>query len=204
MQIQGVIEAVQGRNVGNPPKTIYDVKINGQDYSTFDPEPARVASQMIGQSGTFEVEIKPSRDGQYTNYYYNGLAGAGAALPGQQAIPQPPGIPTVQAVQQPVQQPVPGIPIQPPEQFARDLSPLAVSRITKSAMLDVAFNFVGLFWQGAGPEGLADGEEQALALAKRLYAQVLGAAQTLDDQVVESLVAAAPEQPQQQGLEDWD
>jgi hypothetical protein len=197
-QIQGTIENVQGIPGANG-RTRYEVTINGQGYNTWKPEIARQANAMLGQSGIFNVTVKPSQDGQFTNYYFDGIGGVQPELGG--GIPMQPGAIPMQ--QQPMQgAEIPMAQAQPQAQYARDMSPQAVARITKLSCLQSANNFVGQLWQGAGPEAMEAAEEQVIAYAKRLYVQVMNAPQTLDDEVVEALVAAAPEQPADE-TESW-
>jgi len=195
-QVQGVIELVQGRQTGRGP--IYDVQINGQVYSTFDPAASRIAQERMNQLVTADVAVKPSKDGQFQNYFFNGVVENGQTLPprpgqpGAVAQPQPqPGVPMAQ--QLPMQ---PGIPMAAPAPASGPkMDPERESRIVKQSSMATAFNFVGSLYEGAGPEAMEEAEAAALALAKRLYVQVLGPPQTLDDEIVESLVQAQPELP---------
>jgi len=198
-QVMGVIELAAPRQTSGG-RTIYDVTIAGQKYSTFDPGAYRVAAERIGQQVVAEVTVKPSQDGQFMNYFFEGIPGVEAAAP--QAINQIPGQQAM-VPQLPVQ---PGLPMaaapNPQQQYQRAMDPAREAKIVKQSCMATAFNFVGQFWQGAGPEGLDEAERQALDLAKRLYVQVLGAPQTLDDEIVENLIQQAPE-PQQPEHEDW-
>jgi hypothetical protein len=190
----GVIENVIGHPGANG-RTRYEITINGQGYNTWKPELARVANDHLNQAGTFNVTVKPSQDGQFTNYYFEGVAdGAAAQVPGQ--IPMAGGPPMGQ--QLPVQ---PGIPMAAPA--PKGMDPLREARIVKQSSMATAFNFMAHLFDGAGPETAEEAEQRAMDLAKRLYAQVMGAAQTLDDEIVEQLVNAAPVEPESPAPESW-
>jgi len=207
MQVQAMIEAAAPRATQSG--TIYDVTLAGQTYSTFDPGVYRIAAERLGQMVTAEVEVKPSKNGQFTNYFFNGIVGVEVPQQPQQPmagqvamVPQPiaqgaPGVPAVQAVQQPVQMQ----PQQPPTQYQREMSPESIARITKLSVLQTAAHVVGHVYDGAGPDLLEEAEQKMSEMAKRLYVSVLGAPQTLDDEIVEALVQ--PEQPKQGEIEDW-
>jgi hypothetical protein len=207
-QIMGVIENAAPRATASG--TIYDVFIGGQKYSTFDAAHYRQAAERISQTVTAEVEMKPSKDGQFMNYYFNGVVGADGNMPGVLGQPPQPMAQTPQPmvqVPQPVVMQAPAaqqIPMQPPPlpQYQRDMSPEAIARITKLSCLQSANNFVGQLWQGSGPEAMEAAEKEVMAYAKRMYAQVLGPPQTLDDEVVQQLVQPAPEGEQGE-IEDW-
>lgn len=64
--ITGRLESCTIKKTGitnNKPWTIYQVTINGEQFSTFD----AAYKDHIGQEGTWEYEEKPSPDGQYIN-----------------------------------------------------------------------------------------------------------------------------------------
>jgi len=204
-QVQGVIELVQGRQTGRGP--IYDIQINGQVYSTFDPAASRIAQERLNQLVTADVAVKPSKDGQFQNYFFNGVVENGQTLPprpgqpgaapqGQQAIPVP-GVPMTQQI--PVQPSAPPVAI---PMASGGMSPEREAKIVKQSSMATAFNFIGHLYEGAGPEALEEAEARAMELAKRLYVQVLGPPQTLDDEIVESLIQATPEPPQNEH-ESW-
>jgi len=200
-QVQGTIEGVLGHPGANG-RTRYAVSIGGQEYNTWKPELARLAQAQQGQMVTANVTIKPSQDGQFMNYYFDGLAdGAAAQIPGQ--IPMaggtPPGVPQGTTEQLPVQ---PGIPMASPSSGPRPVDWAREARIVKQSSMATAFNFIGHLFDGAGPEAVPEAEAAAMELAKRLYVQVLGGPQTLDDEIVEGLVAAPPE-PSGDEPESW-
>jgi len=196
-QIQGVVESVVG-NPGANGRTRYATVIGGQEYNTWKPEIARVANEHLGQQVTANVTVKPSQDGQYMNYYLDGILDGAGQVPGQipMAGGQQGGVPMQPQI--PVQ---PGIPMAAPA--ARGMDPQREARIVKQSSMATAFNFVGHLFDGAGPEAMEEAEQAALGLAKRLYVQVLGAPQTLDDEIVEGLVSQAPEQPAGDEPETW-
>jgi hypothetical protein len=193
-QVQGTIENVQGHPSANG-RTRYEVTINGQGYNTWKPDLARDAQARIGQPGSFNVTVKPSQDGQFMNYYFEGVAdGAAGQIPMAAPAPIAQGAPMVQQIPiQPSAPPV-AIPMAPPG--SGGMSPEREAKIVKQSSMATAFNFVGHLFDGAGPEAMEEAEERALALAKRLYLQVLGAPQTLDDEIMEGLVASAPPEPE--------
>jgi len=203
-QIQGVIELVQGHPSSSGGNPRYAVTIAGQEYNTWKPEVARQAMDMQGQMVTAEVAMKPSKDGQFMNYYFNGLVNGAAPVQGEipmaggavpQAttpqIPMQPGLPAAS----PSSPPIPMAPPPKPD-WARE------ARIVKQSSMASAFNFVGHLFDGAGPEAMEEAEAAAMGLAKRLYVQVLGGPQTLDDEIVEGLVAE-PQPPSGDEPETW-
>src|SRR5262252_2035314 len=128
-QIQGVIESVQSRPAGGT--TIYDVMIGGQAYSTFDPDVAKTANERIGQNGSWEVNIKPSKDGRFTNFYYEG--------PANGAAPQQLGIAAAATPMQPQLPVQPAIPHVAPQ--AGGMTPERERKIVKQSCMATAFNF---------------------------------------------------------------
>jgi len=203
-QVPGTIESVVGHPGANG-KTRYEVTISGQGYNTWNPEIARVANEHLQQQVVANVTVKPSRDGQFMNYYFDGLAdGAAGQVPGQQGIPMA-GAPQATTPQIPVQ---PGIPVASPSSPPIPLAPppkpdwAREARIVKQSSMATAFNFIGHLFDGAGPEAVEEAEAAAMELAKRLYVQVLGGPQTLDDEIVEGLVAE-PQPPSGDEPETW-
>jgi len=189
-QVQGVVESVIGHPGANG-RTRFAISIAGQEYNTWKVPVANQAQALLGQPITANVTVKPSADGQFMNYYFDSIAGADAGqLPGQipmeGAVAQP-AVPMAQpqgvTQQIPVQQ---GIPMASPSSPGMD--PKRESRIVKQSSMATAFNFIGHLFDGAGPEAQEEAEAAAMALAKRLYVQVLGGPQTLDDEIVDAAV----------------
>jgi len=185
-QVQGVVESVIG-HPGNNGKTRFAISIGGQEYNTWKVPVANQAQAMLGQPITANVTVKPSQDGQFMNYYFDSIADAsgGQQLPGQ--IPMEGQVAQPQGVTQqlPVQQ---GIPMASPSSGPRPVDWAREARIVKQSSMATSFNFVGHLFDGAGPEAAEEAEALAMALAKRLYVQVLGGPQTLDDEIVDAAV----------------
>jgi len=193
-----VIENVQGTPLANG-GTKYDVTISGQAYSTFDPGLARQANERLGQQGIFNISMKPSRDGQRMFYNLDGIVGLQPEIPG---VPMGGDMQPQMGQQIPIQ-PTATVVAPAPIPMAPMVNPVErEAKIVKQSSMATAFNFVGQLWQGAGPEAMEAAEEQAMALAKRMYVQVMGGPQTLDDEVIEALVAPQQEQPADE-TESW-
>jgi hypothetical protein len=145
-EIIGQVTDVQGRQVKSG--TIFDVTINGQTVATFKAPIAEKANALKGQTAKATVDVK--QNGQYTNYTLLDIE------PSWQ-IDQP-------------EVPQAGIPIASPQNGSQGLTGASQpderqQQIVKQSSLKTAFGY-------AGASGLS--EEEAFALAQRLYASVMG------------------------------
>ena len=154
MLVQAIVNSVAPRAAGNT--TIYDIDLGGQVYSTFDAEMMRLANDHLGQVVTAEVDVKPSKDGRFTNYFFNGIPGAApvaASIVAPQAMAQQ--LPQLMG---------------PPAETQADKE----ARITKLASRRDAVTLVAALYEGAGPEGLLEAVNATKALAKEFYRDVMG------------------------------
>ena len=182
-QVMGTINSVSPRQAGN--KTIYDIDVGGQVYSTFDPEAMRQASQHVGQTLPVEVEVK--QNGQFTNYWFNGIPGAAPAGPTSIVAPQ--GGAALPAM------------TGPPAETQADKE----ARITKLASRRDAVTLIAALYEGAGPDSLLEAVGATKALAKEFYRDVMGTPPAPLQSVPE-----APPEPEPQGevpvsteIPDW-
>jgi hypothetical protein len=160
-EIIGQVTDVQGRQVTSG--TIFDVTINGQKVSTFKAPIAEKANALKGQNVKATVNVTPWQKGEKsgTNYTLLDIEPSGQA-------------------------PQAGIPIASPQNGSQGLTGASQpderqQNIVKQSSLKIAFGY-------AGAAGLS--EEEAFALAQRVYASVMGA-QTLDEAIQQNGLEAA-------------
>jgi len=163
--IEGQVLEVEGRPTAR--NTIYDIKFSdGNTYSTFKQAIASKAQQLAGQFVSARVEVK--QKGEFTNYDLVDIAPQGQlpamAVPaGTPVMPQTGGFgapPLAPPINTPLPAPVP-IPMHDPS--VKD------ERITRQNVLRTAHDFVGQFFQAAGPEAIPEAREIALNMARELF-----------------------------------
>lgn len=182
MQVTAVINSVAPRQAGD--RTIYDIDVGGQVYSTFKPDAMRQANEHIGQLVTAEVTIK--QNGEYTNYFFEGIPGAAPA--------GPPALGPVAAQGAPAPAPRPS--------SSRSSDPATEARITKLSLIKSASELVGRIYEGAGPEMLVEAQDAATILAKAWYKQVM-AEPPAPLQAVPEPAPAPVQETAQNELPDW-
>jgi hypothetical protein len=183
--IQAQVLGVSGRGTRTG-KTVYDVALSdGNKYSTFNPDVATKANNLVGQNVSARVEVK--QNGQYTNYNLEDIAQVGQLAP----LALPPGTPLGAPNTGGVGVPVAGPPI--PIQQGRGNDPEREARIVRQSSASTAFGLVGRLFEGAGPEAYEQAVEQAKKLAAEIAAWALGAPQAAQaPQTPQEVAAAVP------------
>lgn len=164
--IDGKVLSVSGRIVGQN-RTIYDVQYSdGETYSTFDNALAKEANAIVNQDASARVAIsqRPGNNGQiYTNKNLVAIALRGQ-LPPEDMMGQ-------------AGQVVDGIPIVNNQRRGGPggrggggkFTEADKARVTKLAVLGIAYDFFGRLYEGGGAEAADEASTQALALAHDLY-----------------------------------
>jgi hypothetical protein len=178
--ITGSVLGVQGRHTRSQ-KLIYDVAFSdGVTYSTFDPDLATKCQGLMGQQATARVEVSQKVSGgkTFTNYNIHDIAPAGQ-LPAM-TVPQAPGTPYPAGTPVPVvgapSAPAPGIPIAPPTSNGGrggggGMTLEDKRRIAFMSAASTAATLVGSLFSGAGPEAMAEMEEEWHRLTMATFRQ---------------------------------
>jgi len=150
-EISGTVLSATPRVTGNG-KTVYDIAFSdGNTYATFDAKIWAKVQAVGQQPASARVSVK--QNGNYTNFYLNDIAPQGqlaaTSAPVATAAPQ-------------VVRPQNG-----------GMSPEREQKIVKQSSFSTAFNFIGLLYQSSGVDA-EQATNEALALAKQLYGEVMG------------------------------
>jgi hypothetical protein len=187
MDISGQVLAVTGESKTTQygQRTVYRIAFSdGQTYDTWKADIATKAQQLQGQQVDIRAETKTNlgKDGVtvFTNLTLLDIAPSGQLLPAASTALGITGPPVGNGATAPLNTGVGaalGIPMvgSGGEQYLRPHRPEVQSQIVKQSCLSTAFNFVGLILSATVADlTVGEATEEALKLAKTLYAEVYG------------------------------